>query len=82
MQIHQLHVCQLVLIQMFYALLEHFCTGKTLKEKLLMGMFLQDFPQYFRLFMDSLFSLLLNSKENSFPVSASCSVMKECSCGS
>lgn len=59
-QIHQLHVCQLVLIQMFHALLEHFCTGKTWKKKLLAGMFLQNFPRYFRLFTSSLFSVLLN----------------------
>lgn len=45
-QIHQLHVCQLLLIQMFYALVEHFCTQKHFKKKLLTGMFVQNFPVF------------------------------------
>lgn len=64
-QIHQLHACQLLLIQMFYALVEHFCTQKKIKKKLLTGMFLQNFPQYFRV-LRFLFSVHLNCKENCF----------------
>lgn len=61
-QIHQLHVSQLVLIQMFYALVEHFCTQKKLKKITNRNVF----SRTFRVFPRFLFSVHLNCKENCF----------------
>lgn len=58
----QLHVRQLVLIQMFYALLEHFCTRRNLRKKLLTGMFVQTSPQYSKLLTRLSFTVHLNYK--------------------
>lgn len=41
------YIRQLARMQMFYALLEHFCTQKSLRKKLIAGMFVQTSSQYF-----------------------------------
>lgn len=70
-QIHQLCLRQLVLIYMFYTLLEHLCIRKNLKESCLPD---QKTPLYFRPFTRFTFIVPWKYKANCFPASSSCSV--------